>query len=55
MERSFKPRGNFFDFEADEKKPVDKRKIALRSEEFWGKHTCYLYISHGSCFSISQG
>ena len=33
MERSFKPRSNFSDFEADEKKQADKRKITLRSEE----------------------
>ena len=45
----------FFYFEADEKKPADEHKIALRSEGFWGKHTCYFYISHGSCFCISQG
>ena len=54
MERSLKPQGDFFDFEADEKKPADEHKIALRSEGIRGKDTCYFYISHGSCFCISQ-
>ena len=44
-----------FDFEADEKKPAGEHEIALQNEGFWGKHTCYFYISHGSCFCISQG
>ena len=33
----------FFDFEADEKKPADEHKIVLQSEGFWYKHTCYFY------------
>ena len=32
----------FFDFEADEKKPADEHKIVLQSEGFWCKHTLLL-------------
>ena len=46
--RSESYKRRFFYFEADEKKPADEHKIALRSEGFWGKHTCYFYISHVS-------
>ena len=24
----------------------------LQNERFWGKHTCFFYISHGSCFCL---